>query len=105
MNRNGFILSTRGFEFEIPDKLGFKIPNIIQLVVGKDQLYAMAYERDITLYSVTTGNLVAMYGSPAFKGFEKGQKVIIAIGHLSPVEEDYPQPKFIVLWVGVVNIQ
>ena len=103
-NHEGFLLSTQGFQFELPDQLGFKLPNIIQLILGKDQLYAMAYEKDTTLYTVTAANLVAMYGSPVFKGFEKGQKVIIAIGHLSPAIEDDIQPKFTVLWVGVVNI-
>lgn len=103
-NHEGFILSTQGFQFELPDQLGFKMPNIIQLIMGKEQLYAMAYEKDATHYTITAANLVAMYGSPVFKGFESGQKVIIAIGHLSPPVEDDIQPKFVVLWVGVVNI-
>jgi len=100
----GFILSTEGFEFTIPEKIGFRFPNIIQMIVGKEQLYAMAYEEGITEYSVTAGNLVAMYGSPDFAGFQAGQKVIVAIGHLTPAGEENPQPKFIVLWAGVVNI-
>jgi hypothetical protein len=104
-SRQGFILSTQGFEFTLPEMLGFQHPNIIQLVVGKEKLYAMAYEPGISEYAVTAGNLVAMYGSPAFVGFEAGQKVIIAIGHLTPSSEAEPQPKFIVLWAGVVNIQ
>jgi hypothetical protein len=101
---NGFMLSTRGYEFTIPEKLGFTRPNMIQLVMGKEQLYAMAYEPDVTLYHVTPGNLVPLYGSPTFKGFLKGQKIIIAIGHLTPAGEELPRPKFTVLWAGVVNI-
>ena len=104
-NRQGFILSTSGFNFEIPELLGFRHPNIIQIIFGKEALYAMAYEEGITEYSVTPGNLAAMYGSPAFKGFEANQKVILAIGHLTPAGEENPQPKFVVLWAGVVNIQ
>lgn len=103
-DHEGFILSTQGFQFELPDQLGFKTPNIIQLILGKDRLYAMAYEKEITLYTVTANNLVAMYGSPVFKGFEQGQKVIVAIGILSPSSKEDVQPKFIMLWVGVVNI-
>jgi hypothetical protein len=102
---NGFILSTRGYTFTIPDQLGLSGPNIIQLILGKEQLYAMAYEPDVTLYNVTAANLVPLYGSPNFKGFLKGQKIIVAIGHLSPAGEESPQPKFIVLWAGVVNIE
>jgi hypothetical protein len=103
-NHSGFLLSTQGYEFELPEKVGFQSPNIIQLIMGKEQLYAMAYEADKTLYTVNAENLVAMYGSPKFKHFEKDQKVIVAIGHLSPVAPGEEQPKFIVLWVGVVNI-
>jgi hypothetical protein len=101
----GFILSTQGYEFVIPEDLEFRHPNIIQMILGKEQFYAMAYEEGINEYPITAGNLVAMYGSEAFSGFESGQKAIIAIGHLSPADEDSPQPKFTVLWAGVVNIQ
>lgn len=104
-NRDGFLLSTQGYEFELPDKVSTLAPNIIQLIMGKEQLYAMAYEKDKTLYTVNAENLVAMYGSPKFKRFEGGQKVIVAIGHLSPAVVKDEQPKFIVLWVGVVNIE
>jgi hypothetical protein len=104
-NREGFMLSTHGFEFTIPELLGFSAPNIIQLVMGKEKLYAMAYEPGVTLYNVTEPNLVPLYGSPAFKGFMKGQKIIIAIGHLTPAGEETPRPKFTVLWAGVVNIE
>ena len=103
-NHDGFLLTTQGFDFEIPARIGFSSPNIIQLIVGKDQLYAMAYEGETRIYKVTAANLVAMYGSPVFTGFSKGQKVIIAIGHLSPADEQSPQPKFVVLWAGVINI-
>ena len=101
----GFILSTQGFEFTIPEEVGFRYPNIIQMILGKEQLYAMAYEEGISEYPISAGNLVAMYGSPVFTGFESGQKVIIAIGHLTPAGEENPQPKFVVLWAGVVNVK
>lgn len=104
-SRKGFVLSTQGYEFELPDKVADLTPNIIQLIMGKEQLYAMAYEKDKTLYTVNAENLVAMYGSAQFKRFESGQKVIVAIGHLSPATSQEEQPKFIVLWVGVVNIE
>ena len=100
----GFILSTQGFEFVIPEKVGFRSPNIIQMILGKEQLYAMAYEEGISEYAVTVGNLAALYGSAPFTGFESGQKVIIAIGHLTPANKETSQPKFVVLWAGVVNI-
>jgi hypothetical protein len=102
---DGLMISTQGYKFIIPEKLGFSAPNIIQLVVSKDQLYAMAYERGVTLYSATAATLVPMYGSPDFKGFMKGQKVIVAIGHLTPAGEENPRPKFVVIWAGVVNIE
>ena len=103
-NHQGFILSTQGFDFEVPEALGFRGPNIIQIILGREQLYAMAYEEGITEYTVAAGNLVAMYGAVPFSGFASGQKVIIAIGHLTPAGEENPQPKFVVLWAGVVNI-
>jgi hypothetical protein len=103
-SRDGFRLSTKGYEFTIPSGVDFIAPNIIQLVIGKDQLYATAYEPDCTLYTIDPANLVPMYGSRRFTGFQKGQKLIIAIGHLSPPGHDLPQPRFIVLWAGVVNI-
>lgn len=104
-SNNGFVLSTNGYSFVIPEAMGFREPNIIQVILGKDRLYAMAYEAGETEYTVAAGNLVALYGSPAFSGFEHGQKVIVAIGHLTPAGDESPQPKFIVLWVGVVNIE
>ena len=103
-NREGFRLSTQGFNFVIPEGVDFSAPNIIQVVIGKDQLYATAYEYDCTLYTINAANLVPMYGSRRFPKFQKGQKLIIAIGHLSPPGHDLPQPKFTVLWAGVVNI-
>jgi hypothetical protein len=104
-NHQGFVLSTQGFDFEIPEVMGFRSPNIIQIILGKEQLYAMAYEEGIFEYTVSVGTLVAMYGSVPFSGFASGQKVIVAIGHLTPTDEENPQPKFVVLWAGVVNIQ
>jgi hypothetical protein len=104
-SHQGFVLSTQNFSFEIPEKIGFRAPNIIQIILGKEQLYAMAYEEGVTEYAVTPGNLAALYGSQKFTGFACGQKVIVAIGHLTPASEENPQPKFIVLWAGVVNIE
>jgi hypothetical protein len=103
-NREGFRLSTKGFKFTIPDSADFTAPNIIQLVIGKEQLYASAYELDRSLYTIDESNLVPMYGSRKFTGFQKGQKLIIAIGYLAPPSEEFAQAKFTVLWAGVVNI-
>jgi hypothetical protein len=103
-NHDGFRISTQGFEFIIPEECGFEEPNIIQIVFGKEQLYATAYERDCSLYTIDKANLVPMYGSKPFNGFQKDQKLIIAIGHLSPPRADLPRPKFTVVWAGVVNI-
>jgi len=103
-NREGFRLSTQGFEFMIPEGAGYSSPNIIQVIIGKDQLYATAYEHDNNLYTINAANLVPMYGSRRFTGFQKGQKLIIAIGHLAPPGKEQPQPKFTVLWAGVVNV-
>jgi hypothetical protein len=101
---DGFQLSTGNFQFLIPEGVDFKGPNIIQIVVGKEQLYATAYEKDQLLYTLDKANLVPMYGSRPFEGFQRGTKLIIAIGHLSPPKPNLPQPKFTVLWAGVVNI-
>jgi len=103
-NREGFRLSTKGFDFTIPDGADFSAPNIIQVVIGKEQLYGTAYEYDCELYTINAANLVPMYHSRNFSGFQKGQKIIIAIGYLFPPGRDLPQPKFTVLWAGVVNI-
>ncbi|KAF0111702.1 MAG: hypothetical protein FD147_713 [Chloroflexi bacterium] len=103
-NRDGFQISTQGFEFIIPEDADYKEPNIIQIVLGKEQLYATAYEHDCNLFTIDKANLVPMYGSRPFKGFEKNLKLIIAIGHLAPPMDDLPRPKFTVLWAGVVNI-
>ena len=103
-SRDGFMLSTRGFEFSIPNGADYSAPNIIQIIIGKDQLYACAYENDRFLYTINAANLVPMYGSHPFSGFAKGQKLIIAIGQLSPRNKKEPQTKFTVLWAGVVNV-
>ncbi len=102
--RDGFQLSTANFDFLIPEGADFKGPNIIQIVLGKEQLYATAYEKGSTLFTIDKANLVPMYGSKPFGGFIKDSKLIVAIGHLSPPTPDQPQPKFTVLWAGVVNI-
>lgn len=103
-SRLGFRLSIHGYQFVIPDGAEFLNPNVIQIVTGKEQLYAMAFEQEKTIHTVDAGNLVPMYGSKPFTGFQPGQKIIIAIGHLVPPSTNFPHPKFTVLWAGVVNI-
>jgi len=100
----GFRLSTHGYQFVIPDGVDFSGPNVIQIVTGKEQLYATAFERERTIHTIDAANLVPMYGSKPFNGFLVGQKIIIAIGHLVPPNSQFPHPKFTVLWAGVVNI-
>mgnify|MGYP000975262162 CR=1 FL=1 len=102
--RDGFQLSTAGFDFPIPEGAEFNGPNIIQIIVGKEHLYATAFEKGCSLFTIDKSNLVPMYGSRPFEGFKKDSKLIIAIGHLAPPTTDQPQPKFSVLWAGVVNI-
>ena len=102
--RLGFHLSTIGYDFILPESVDFLTPNIIQIVAGKEQLYATAYEKGQTLYTIDAHNLVPMYGSKPFTGFHTGQKIIVAIGHLVPATTDFPHPKFTVLWAGVLNI-
>jgi len=100
---NGFQLSTGGFKFPVPEDADFSEPNIIQIVIGKDALYAAAYEKGVSFYTINQANLVPMYGSKPFEGFAAGSKCIIAIGHLAPPDKENPQPKFSVMWAGVVN--
>lgn len=102
--RMGFRISTHGYEFTIPEEAGFENPNIIQIVTGKEQLYATAFEPGQSLYPIDGTNLVPMYGSKPFNGFQFGQKIIVAIGHLVPPNKTEPHPKFTVVWAGVVNI-
>lgn len=101
----GFIISTEGFEFTLPEESGITAPNIIQIILGKDQMYAMAFEPGVNLYTVSAPNLVPLYGSQQFIGFISGQKFIIAIGHLAPPNQEKSQPKFTILWAGVVNVE
>jgi hypothetical protein len=103
-SRDGFQISTQDFDFIIPEGVDYKEPNIIQIVVGKEQLYATAFEYGCSLYTIDKTNMVALYGSHPFGGFQKGMKLIVAIGHLAPPKTDLPRPKFTVLWAGVVNI-
>ncbi len=103
-SRIGFRISTHGYEFKLPEYAGFDRPNVIQIVAGKNQLYATAFEEGQTLYPIDSANLVPLYGSKPFGGFHAGQKVIVAIGHLVPSSEEHPHPKVTVLWAGVVNI-
>jgi len=102
--RLGFRISTTGYEFVIPEGVDFLSPNVIQVVTGKEQLYATAFEKGQSIHTIDAGNLVPMYGSKPFHGFQVGQKIIVAIGHLSPATSDQPHPRFVVLWAGVVNI-
>ena len=103
-SRLGFRLSTHGYQFVIPEGADFTAPNVIQIVTGKEKLYAAAFEPEKTLHIIDAASLVPMYGSAPFNGFQADQKVIIAIGHLVPPSSDFPHPKFTVLWAGVVNI-
>lgn len=103
-NRKGFIISTEGFEFSLPEQGGISAPNIIQIILGKDQMYAMAFEPGVDLYTVSGPNLVPLYGSQPFTGFSAGQKLIVTVGHLAPPGRDNIQPKFTILWAGVVNV-
>ena len=102
--RDGFQISTDGFEFPVPEGAENLSPNIIQIVVGKDALYATAYDQGNSIYQIDKANLVPMYGSRPFEGFPPGSKCIIAIGHLSPPTKELPQPKFSVMWAGVLNV-
>lgn len=103
-SRLGFRLSTSGYEFVIPEGVEFSAPNVIQVVCGKEELYATAFEKEQGMHTIDAANLVPLYGSKTFKGFQVGQKIIVAIGHLSPATKTEPHPKFVVLWAGVVNI-
>lgn len=103
-SRLGFRVSTHGYQFKLPENAEFDHPNVIQVVAGKNQLYATAFESDRTLYPIDAANLVPLYGSQPFAGFSPGQKVIIAIGHLVPSSKEHPHPKVTFLWAGVVNI-
>ncbi len=104
-SRGGFLLSTSDFVFTIPKDADYSSPNIIQIVMDKDRLYGMAFEKDVSLYTINAENLVPLYGSKPFQGFEPGQKVIVVVGHLSPPAKTHGQPRLTVLWAGVVNIK
>lgn len=104
-SRTGFLLSIRDFEFSIPKGADFAAPNIIQIVMDKDRLYGMAFEKEISVYNISAENLVPLYGSLPFKGFEPGQKVIVVVGHLTPADKSLGQPRLTILWAGVVNIK
>lgn len=101
----GFLLSIRDFEFTLPKEAEYSSPNIIQIVMDKDRLYGMAFEKGTSVYPVNAENLVPLYGSLPFKRFEPGQKVIVVIGHLAPPGKPLAQAKLTILWAGVVNIQ
>ncbi len=103
-SRLGFRLSTANYEFAIPEGSGFSAPNVIQVVTGKEQLYAAAFDAEQSLHTVDASSLVPLYGSKPFTGFQPGQKIIVAIGHLIPSSQEHPHPRFTVLWAGVVNI-
>jgi hypothetical protein len=79
-------------------------PNLIQFVLGRGLLYGCAWEDDRTTYPATAEELVPLFGSPPFPGFETGQQVILAVGHFAPGGEQDNRSHFQVLWVGLVKI-
>jgi len=98
----GFVLDVSELPALLP--VGVAKPNLIQVVLGRGLIYGFGWDDDVTQYPAIAEELVPLFGSPPFPGFEAGQQVILAIGHFVPGEEEEGTSRFQVLWVGLVKI-
>jgi hypothetical protein len=103
--RNGFILDTTGYEIQIPSGLSITHPNMIQIVLDKDQMYYVKWETGKTSYTITSQTLSPLQNSKPFSSLKSGQAVVVAIGFLDDNGQATGQVAFYPLWYAIVNVR
>ena len=86
------------YEFRIPDALKISRPNSVQIILGGEQNFSAKWPTTGSVLSLSESTLSPNPGSQPFKGFQKGQEGVIAIGVLD-------NAKFSVIWAGMFRVQ
>jgi hypothetical protein len=88
-----FVIDATGYSFD-------NTPNLIMVSMGEEYKYGIAWETDITTYTISKETLSPLSGSKPFPGFKAGQEIVIMIGHIDMNTKDfYPY------WYSLVNIE
>ncbi|MCC7231334.1 MAG: hypothetical protein IT242_00175 [Bacteroidia bacterium] len=76
----GLVLDARGYTFKAPSSSHSKV-NTVRIDFEDNSYITPWHGRDTLILDVST--LRPLYGAGAFKGFTKGQKLLISIGFMS----------------------
>ena len=98
LNPSPFTLDVSSYEFDVPDQLIAKGPNSLQVIIANNQQYSVAIPGGAKHIIVSRETLRPNPGSDQFDGFESGQTLILAIGHLEG-------SAFSVFWLGMAEVK
>ncbi|MBL8018707.1 MAG: hypothetical protein JNM27_03500 [Leptospirales bacterium] len=101
---SGLVIDTTRFTF-LPDAdLKIQKPNLMQLVVSKDEIYAADFDGNSYRHTLDSTTLQPMQDGLKFTGFKSGQDMILAIGNVKIAKEE-PGPEGLrVMWVGLIKV-
>jgi hypothetical protein len=100
----GFCIQIPHGQFKRVGDGDLPVPNMIQIVLGKGQIYGMAFEPEKYEYEVKPENIVPLFGSQPFPGLHSGHKVIAAIGQFQPPEDRKTAGRFLILWSAIISV-
>ena len=78
-------------------------PNMIQVILGKSQLYKLSRPTVTNLYVLDRTTLEPLRGS-SFSGFRSGDSGMLMIGHLGP-DSSHGKESIFVSWVGKFEVK
>ena len=94
----GLVLDAAGYEFSLPADSEYDQPNMIQLMVDRDNFYGLPWKAGVTRYTLTSETLNPLGNSQAFVGLFPDSQVVVAIGYQRDPDN------FHVLWAGIVRV-
>lgn len=94
-------LDATGYQFPTIPGQDSNEPNAIQLIIDNEHQFTAYWEPGVTSYTLNNATLIPRFND--FKGFDAGDKFIIAIGSLV-VDNVKKESVFKVQWVGMGNV-
>ncbi|MEP7218639.1 MAG: hypothetical protein ABI876_06960 [Bacteroidota bacterium] len=101
---DGIMLDASAYVIRTPAHLKGRQPNMIQLIVGKNEMYGAEWRGEGGRYVLDQQTLRPLYQSKPFAGFISGQHIVLAIVQENPGGADgrievYP------MWYSMVNVR
>jgi hypothetical protein len=91
------VLDARNYQFRVPAELEGRSIDSVQVIVDRDRQFSAEWNPRVGLVTLSANTLRAHRVSRPFAGFEKGQRLVIAIGNAEAGH-------FNVVWVGIVRV-